>query len=118
MMIRIFTKREWRWREILSRIELSVCEERGTKEHDILIEFNDYILIVEAKASKVREPFFNPEKGYKRIRDHFHLDSGIGGAYEQAIILKKFIEDKDDAILYENKNKKFRSNEKLNSGSS
>lgn len=38
---------------------------------------------------------------------HFHSDSGIGGAYEQAIILKKFIEDKQDAVLYENKNKKF-----------
>lgn len=85
----------------------SVCEERGTKEHDIMIEFNNYILIAEVKASKVREPFFNPEKGYKRVRDHFNSDSGIGGAYEQAILLKKFIEDKDDAILYENKNKKF-----------
>lgn len=90
-----------------AKYHTSVCEERGTKEHDILIEFKDYILIVEAKASKVREPFFNPEKVYKRIRDHFHSDSGIGGAYEQAIILKKFIEDKQDAVLYENKNKKF-----------
>lgn len=90
-----------------AKYHTSVCEERGTKEHDILIEFNDYILIAEVKASKVREPFFNPEKGYKRVRDHFNSDSGIGGAYEQAIILKKFIEDKDDAILYENKNKKF-----------
>lgn len=86
---------------------MSVCEERGTKEHDLLIEFNDYILIAEVKASKVREPFFNPEKGYKRVRDHFNSDSGIGGAYEQALILKKFIEEKEDAILYENKNKKF-----------
>lgn len=77
------------------------------KEHDILIEFKDYILIAEVKASKVREPFFNPEKGYKRVRDHFKSDSGIGGAYEQAIILKKFMEVKNDAILFENKNKKF-----------
>ena len=56
----------------------SVCEERGTKEHDILIEFHGYILIAEVKASKVREPFFNPQKAYKRISDHFHSDSGIG----------------------------------------
>ncbi len=85
----------------------SVCEERGTKEHDILVEFHDYILIAEVKASKVREPFFNPEKAYKRIQDHFNSDTGIGGAYEQAIILKKFIEGKKDAVLFENKNKKF-----------
>lgn len=36
-----------------------------------------------------------------------HFNFRIGGAYEQAIILKKFIEDKQDAVLYENKNKKF-----------
>lgn len=85
----------------------SVCEQRGTKEHDILIEFHDYILIAEAKASKVREPFFNPERAYKRITDHFHSDSGIGGAYAQAITLKKFIESQEDIVLYENKNSKF-----------
>ena len=90
-----------------AKYHTSVCEERGTKEHDILIEFKDYILIAEVKASKVREPFFNPEKGYKRVHDHFNSDSGIGGAYEQAIILKKFIETKNDTILFENKNKKF-----------
>lgn len=84
-----------------AKYHTSVCEERGTKEHDILIEFKDYILIAEVKASKVREPFFNPEKGYKRVHDHFNSDSGIGGAYEQAIILKKFIETKNDIILFE-----------------
>ncbi len=90
-----------------ARYHVSVCEERGTKEHDIVIEYENYILIAEVKASKVREPLFNPEKAYKRIRDHFHSDIGIGGAYEQAIILKKFIETKQDAVLYENKTKKF-----------
>lgn len=85
----------------------SVCEERGTKEHDILIEFNNYILIAEVKASKVREPFFNPQKAYKRITDHFHSDSGIGGAYAQAITLKRLIEGQEDIVLYENKNSKF-----------
>lgn len=85
----------------------SVCEERGTKEHDILIEFNDYILIAEVKASKVREPLFNPEKAYKRVSDHFNSDIGIGGAYEQAIILKKFIEEKESVALYEKKTTKF-----------
>ena len=85
----------------------SVCEERGTKEHDILIEYNDYILIAEVKASKVREPFFNPEKAYIRVKDHFNSDTGIGGAYAQAIILKKFIEEKESVTLYEKKTNKF-----------
>ena len=85
----------------------NVCEERGTKEHDILVEFRDYILIAEVKASKVREPFFNPQKAYKRIYDNFHSDSGIGGAYSQAIALKKLIERQEDIVLYENKINKF-----------
>ncbi len=85
----------------------SVCEERGTKEHDILIEFGNFILVIEVKASKVREPFFNPEKAYKRVRDHFNSDIGIGGAYKQAVILKKFIENEDEVVLYENKVSKF-----------
>lgn len=84
-----------------------VCEERGTKEHDILVEFEGYIIIAEVKASKVREPFFNPEKAYTRIYDHFHSDSGIGGAYEQAIILKKVLENDNTITLYENKTHPF-----------
>lgn len=85
----------------------TVCEEKGTKEHDLLIEYKDYILIVEIKASKVREPFFNPEKGYKRIYDHFNSDSGIGGGYKQAIILKRLIESNESTTLYEQKTKPF-----------
>ena len=60
------------------------------------------------KASKVREPFFNPEKSFRRIKNHFDSDAGIGGAYEQAIILKKLIENRGEIELFENKNKKFK----------
>lgn len=81
----------------------NVCEEPGTKEHDILVEFGNYIIVAEVKASKVREPFFNPEKAFVRIRDHFYSDSGIGGAYKQAIHLKKLLEKGDTITLYENK---------------
>ena len=62
---------------------------------------------MEVKASKVREPFFNPEKAFKRIHDHFHSDSGIGGAYKQAIILKKHLESNNIVTLYENKTQPF-----------
>jgi len=91
-----------------AKIHQSVCEERGTKEHDLLVEIDDYILIAEVKASKVREPFFNPEKSFRRIKNHFDSDAGIGGAYEQAIILKKLIENRGEIELFENKNKKFK----------
>jgi len=45
-----------------AKYHTSVCEECGTKEHDIVVEFNNYILLIEAKASKVREPFFQSGK--------------------------------------------------------
>lgn len=91
-----------------AKIHKSVCEKRGTKEHDILVEFEDYILIVEVKASKVREPLFNPYKSFKRIKNHFDSDVGIGGAYKQSIMLKKFIESNDEIDLFEDRVKKFK----------
>lgn len=77
-----------------------VCEEFGTKEHDILVEYGNYLIIAEVKASKVREPFFNPEKAFTRIKDHFFSDSGIGGAYNQCLKLKSLLEKQDTATLY------------------
>lgn len=94
-----------------AKYHVSVCEERGTKEHDILVEYENYIIIAEVKASKVREPFFNPEKAFIRIKDHFNSDSGIGGAYQQAILLKKFIEQHNIVTLYENKTEAFTVND-------
>ena len=85
----------------------NVCEEKGNKEHDLLIEYNKYILIIEIKSSKIREPFFNPKKSYIRLKDNFDSDSGIGGGYEQAIRLKKIIENKKEVTLYEEKTKPF-----------
>lgn len=80
-----------------------VCEKRGTSEHDILVLYDNYILIIEAKASKPREPFFNPRMSKQRLKDHFFSKSGIGYAYSQAILLKKFLETSDEAIVYANK---------------
>lgn len=91
-----------------AKYHVAVCESPGTLEHDIVIEYKNYILIAEVKASKVKEPFFNPEKAYIRIRDHFFSDSGIGYAYNnQACVLKKKIESVNDIILYENMREPF-----------
>ena len=80
----------------------SVCEKPGTQEHDIVIEYKNVVIIAEVKASKVHEPFFNPEKSYERIKRHFNSKSGIGYAYTQAIGLKKTIETQEEITLYEN----------------
>ena len=86
-----------------AKYHTNVCEEWGTKEHDILVEYSNYIIIAEVKASKVREPFFNPEKAFVRVKDHFFSDSGIGGAYKQALLLKSLLEKQDAITLYEGK---------------
>lgn len=86
---------------------VSVCENPGTQEHDIVVEYKEYILIAEVKASKVRVPFFNPEKAYIRIRDHFFSDSGIGCAYNQACLLRNKILSSNDIVLFENMKKPF-----------
>lgn len=90
-----------------AKYHVNVCEKKGTNEHDILIEYKDYILVIEVKATKFREPLFNPEKAYKRIKDDFFSVRGIGGAYEQALKLKKIIEDNTEITLYEDMNKPF-----------
>lgn len=79
----------------------SVCEIMGSMEHDILIETGNTIIIAEVKASKVHEPFYNPEKAYTRIERHFFSSNGIGYAYNQAINLKKHIEQSESITLYE-----------------
>ncbi|MBQ9458255.1 MAG: hypothetical protein IJU64_07140 [Bacilli bacterium] len=88
-------------------VHRNVCEKPGTDEHDLLIEYKNYILISETKASKHREPLFNPDKAIKRFYDHFFSDSGIGYAYYQAIKLKKYIESNNKTTLFESKAKKF-----------
>lgn len=75
------------------------------KEQDILILWNDYALIIEAKGYNLREPFRNPEKAFVRISDDFKKCIGYG--YEQtsrveSIILSGdplVIEDKDGGVI-------------------
>ena len=88
-------------------VHRSVCEKPGTFEHDFLIESGNYILVAEAKASKVREPLFNPEKAFPRLKDHFFSSSGIGGAYKQACALISLLHSSNDITLYQNKKIEF-----------
>ena len=90
-----------------ARYHCSVCESIGTQEHDIVIEYNNVIIIAEVKASKVHEPFFNAEKAYERIERHFNSKSGIGYAYKQAIRLKKKLKSNDEIVLFENMKEQF-----------
>lgn len=78
----------------------SVCEVPKSEEHDLLISYKDKLLIIEIKSSKVKEPMFNPDKAYTRIKDHFNSKAGIGGGYKQAKKLKDFIVSENEVTLY------------------
>lgn len=82
----------------------SVFEDNQSQnEHDLLIEFENYLLIIEIKASKVKEPFRNPDKAFKRIKGDFNSDGGIQKAYDQANSLKQLINFNETTILYNSK---------------
>ncbi|SDZ79141.1 hypothetical protein SAMN05421743_101215 [Thalassobacillus cyri] len=82
----------------------SVFEDnQSQKEHDLVIKFENYLLIVEIKASKVKEPFRNPDKAFKRIKGDFNSDGGIQKAYNQANNLKKLINSNETTVLYNSK---------------
>ena len=77
--------------------------DKSENEHDLLIEFNNSLLIVEVKASKVKEPFRDPEKAYIRIKRDFKSESGIQKAYNQGLNLKNHIMTEKRTILYDDK---------------
>lgn len=86
----------------------SVCEIYGSEEHDLLIEYEDKLFIIEIKSSKTKTPLFNPDKSYKLILDHFNSKVGIGGGYKQAKKLKQLILSNEETILYNEKTKPFK----------
>ena len=73
----------------------------SNNEHDLLVEYKDNLIICEVKASKVKEPFRNPDKAYVRIERDFKSDRGIQKAYEQGLRLKKLILSQDETTLYD-----------------
>lgn len=58
-------------------------------EQDILIIWNSYVFIIEAKGYNLREPFRNPEKAYLRIKDDFK--NCIGYGYKQTSRVENII---------------------------
>jgi hypothetical protein len=76
-------------------------------EQDILILWEKYAFIIEAKGYSLREPFRNPEKAFVRIKDDFNACIGYGYSQTRRIE-KKFIDcvplritDKDGKLIEE-----------------
>ena len=82
----------------------SVYEEPTSRyEHDLLIQHGKTLLIIEAKAKRIREPLRDPDRCYKRLKDDFASESGIQGAYNQAIHLKDKLLSLNNVPLYNKK---------------
>ena len=89
------------------KIHRNVCEKEKDKEHDILVEIDDFIIIAEVKSGKFKAPFRDKEKGFERIKRDFN-NNGIGYAYTQAIKLKKHLDKNEEIILYEDMKNPFK----------
>ena len=70
-------------------------------EQDILILWNGYAFIIEAKGYNIREPFRNPDKAFPRIKDDFKKCIGYG--YQQTSRVEKIIIEQNTLVIQNNK---------------
>lgn len=77
--------------------------DKSQNEHDLLVQYGETLFIVEVKASKVKEPFRDPDKAYNRIKRDFKSDGGIQKGYDQGLNLKSLILEKEETVLYDSK---------------
>ena len=72
------------------------------KEQDVLIMWDNYAFIIEAKGYNLREPLRTPEKAFKRIKDDFKKCIGYG--YEQTSRIEKIFFDEKPLVITNDKN--------------
>lgn len=73
----------------------------GRFEHDLVVLGEDLCLLLEAKASPLIEPFRDPDKAFTRLRHAFSAESGIQGAYDQAMRIWRRLQAGEDVPLYD-----------------
>lgn len=66
-------------------------------EQDILVLWKEYAFVIEAKNYKHEEPFRNPEKAYKRIKQEF--DGCIGYAYNQIRRVEPYFSKQEPLVI-------------------
>ena len=70
-------------------------------EHDLVVQWNRVLFIIEAKASPPVEPFRDPDKAFTRIKRSFRSSRGIQKAFDQANHLRKLLSSGDPVKLYD-----------------
>ena len=70
-------------------------------EQDILVLWNDVAFIIEAKGYNLQEPFRDPDKAYKRIKQSF--DACIGYGYKQTNRIEEYFNAGTPLKIYDDK---------------
>jgi hypothetical protein len=70
-------------------------------EHDLLVLSHKTALIIEAKAGNVREPVFDPDRAYDKIKKDF--DKTIKYGYEQTFKIKEYFIDRKPFDIFNEK---------------
>ena len=73
----------------------------GHFEHDLVVLWEGYLLVVEAKASPPREPFRDLEKGFVRLQRAFRSDGGIQKAFDQADRIRRRLAEGERVSLFD-----------------
>lgn len=74
----------------------------GQHEHDAVLVAGRGVLVVEAKAGRLREPLRDPLRAYPRLRDDFRAAGGIQKAFEQGERIRRAVDvDRRDVALYD-----------------
>lgn len=72
-------------------------------EHDVIVDDNDLVIVLEAKATPPQEPFRDPDKAFIRLRSAFRADTGIQKAFEQGNRVVSRLRAGENVKLYDNK---------------
>lgn len=70
-------------------------------EHDLLVLSHKTALIIEAKAGNVREPSFDPDRAYDKIKKDF--DKTIKYGYEQTFKIREYFIDRQPFEIFNEK---------------
>lgn len=69
-------------------------------EHDLVVRWDDYVFVVEAKASPPIEPHRNPEQSFTRLKRAFQSDRGLQKAFDQGNRIRRQLRSGEAVHLY------------------
>jgi hypothetical protein len=72
-------------------------------EHDLIVIWENNLFVIEAKSTPPKAPFRDAEKAFVRIERDFQSETGIQGAYDQAIRIYRKLKSGETVDLFDEK---------------